>query len=121
MEALADALKERKETVNSKKSNSKTVNSLTVSDQVKDLISSYGLEEEGVARALAEGLGDPQSLGYFRLLANEHGGQKMLEALSFTRLAANEGVIRKKKAVYFLGILRKWGLKTKFKGVRSNG
>lgn len=115
MESLRETLAEKEETVNSIKRNKNTVNSITVTDQVNLLIGSYGLEEESIARVLAEDLGDQKSLGYFRLLANEHGGPRLYEALSITKLAARDGKIDRKKVHYFLGILRKWGLKTKFR------
>ncbi|MEX0616647.1 MAG: hypothetical protein WD231_02405 [Candidatus Woykebacteria bacterium] len=115
MESLKETLKGKEETVNSLKRNSNTVNSITVTDQVNHLVSSFGLEEESVAKVLAQGLSDERSLGYYRLLANNYDPQKLYEALSFTKLAATEGRLVRKRAIYFQGILKRWGYQTKFK------
>lgn len=110
------------QTVNSnKKDNKSTVNSNTVnsSDEMSKKINTFleneGITIEGVAKALAEGLGDIKSMGYYLVLSRESSLGKLLQALSITKDAATRGMIKTKKAIYFQGILKRWGIKTQFK------
>lgn len=83
-----------------------TVNSKTVSIKT---------EEDVMALELAEKLGDKKSYNYFLLLAKHNSHNELREALSYTLMAEREGRIKTIKAVYFIGIIRKWGLRVNFK------
>lgn len=120
MEKMGDLLNGRLSTVNSSNNTLKTVNStkqLTVDEKISALLEENDLKAEYVAKILSDGLSDPSSLNYYSILAKEHSPARLLEALSITKESARDGKIRTKKAIYFLAILRKWGLKTKFKKV----
>ena len=110
-------------TVNSNKDITNTVNSNTVKEEYRELedktnnyLNEICGEPNYVADKLARELEDTKSYRYYQLLATNNDIPKLLEALSYTKLAGHEGKIRIKKPVYFIGILKKWGLKTKFGG-----
>lgn len=98
-----------------KNSNKTTVNSSTVYDQIESLLEEHNIKPEGVAIQLSEMLEDKDSVSYFELLIKEHGPAKLLEAAHITKDAATSGKIKTKKSIYFIGILKRWGLKTKFR------
>jgi len=64
---------------------------------------------------LSEGLSDPGSLEFYKILARENNPSLLLEVLHLTKSADQQNKIRTKKPVYFLGILRKKGIVVKFK------
>ena len=108
-------------TVNSNKDITNTVNSNTVKEEHREIeikTNDYLNEICGnpnyIADKLARELDDTKSYRYYQLLALNNDIPKLLEALSYTKMASNEGKIRTKKAVYFNGIIKNWGLKTKF-------
>lgn len=103
-------------TVNGKNTSLTTVNS-TKQLTVDEMIGFYNAKPDYFAEILAKELGDLKSLSYYRILAKENRPEKLLEALSFTKQAAGDNKIRITKPVYYQGILRKWGIKTKFKKV----
>lgn len=114
---LAEIIKKRKEqlTVNNKYIN--TVNSDTVSDKedsVGNLLLQNVYEPEAAAKELAKNLDDEDSFRYYLLLAKNNPIERLIEALSFVIEADTQGKIRTKKAIYFIGIIRRWGLVTKF-------
>ena len=102
-------------TVNSKKETSLTVNSNTVKSQFDAALEKLDESPEVTAREIAKSLGDERSIDYYTILAKNSSVSRLLEALSFTRDAERRGVIRFSKPIYFLGILKRWGIKTKFK------
>jgi hypothetical protein len=119
MKMLKDLLDEK--TVNGYKKDSTTVNSkdtdnsLTVADKIEEIIEEARITPEGMGKQFSEDLDDLNSERYYTLLATENPQGRLFEALSITKDADRRGVIRTKKAIYFLAILRRWGLKTKFK------
>ena len=118
MKMAKDILEEK--TVNSIKKDSSTVNSrtdncLTVTDKIEKLLEDARISPEGIGKALSEGLDDLKSERYYIILATENPQARLFEALSITKDADRRGVIRTNKAIYFLAILRRWKLKTKFK------
>ena len=92
-----------------------TDNSITVASKIKGILDQAGIKPEGVAKMLCEGLDDPKSERYYTILATENPSERLLEAMHLTKDASVRGIIKVSKAVYFQGILKKWGLKTKFK------
>lgn len=106
-------------TVNSKDKSNSTVNSL--SEKIEQLIENENITPEGVAKMLCEALGDPESYDYYFLLAQNNPYPRLLEASSITKDAFIRGKIRTKRAIYFQAILRRWGLKVKFKGEKYEG
>ncbi len=115
-------LEEEQLTVNSNKYLN-TVNSNTVKeehqeqeDKTNNYLNEISGEPNYIADKLARELDDTKSFRYYQLLALNNDIPRLLEALSYTKMANNEGKIRIKKPVYFIGILKKWGLKTKFGG-----
>ena len=102
-------------TVNSYKNNISTVNSKTLAEKIDDLLEEEKTTPEGIAKVLSEQLDDIKSESYYIILANENRQGRLFEALSITKDAYNRGIIKTNKAVYFQGILKRWGLKTKFK------
>lgn len=122
--SIGDVLREKKQllTVNSYKNiNNNTVNSETVSsdkdETIGDCLNQYIYEPEAIAKKLAEELDDKKSEVYFLLLAkNTTSPERLIEALSYVKNADSRGNIKtKNKSVYFLGILKNWGIVTKFK------
>lgn len=83
-----------------------TVNSITVPIKT---------EEESIAMDLAKKLDDEKSYKYFLLLVKSNPYHRLEEALKWTLLTDKEGKIRTKKSIYFIAILRRWGLTTNFK------
>jgi hypothetical protein len=109
-------------TVNCNKDINNTVNSPIVDEkyqELEDKTNSYLDELRGnpefVADKLSRDLDDQKSIRYYRLLAINTDPEKLLEALSYVKAAERENRIRSKKAIYFTAILKKWGIKTKFK------
>ncbi len=117
MEKVSNLLKEKKKhTVNVNKEYLPTVNSnKTVNEQIEDFLSRLNIKPDSLADIIATSLGDQKSIDYWKIMAKETPVGKLFEALSITKTAAREGKILSKKAVYFQGILRRWGFRTKFK------
>lgn len=106
----------KQKTVNSNRINTYTVNSKTVNeDKINKLLEELRLTVGAVAEKLAKELGDTDSLNYYITLANNNHPGRLLEALSYVKDAEIRGKITTKKAIYFQGILRNWGIQTKFK------
>ncbi len=101
-------------TVNSNKEYITTVNSL-YSSKVKKVLEELEGNPMGIALELADKLDDKESVDYYKILAMNSPVNKLFEALSFTLDAERRGRIRTKKAIYFQAILKKWGIKTKWK------
>lgn len=110
-------------TVNSKKEYIPTVNSMETVDssekatweQIEQLLADRDITPEGFAKLLADKLDDFESEAYYVLLAKNNSQGRLSQALHLTLEIAKEGKIRTKKAIYFIAILRRWGLRTKFK------
>ncbi len=100
-------------TVNSRKDNTNTVNSNPLKENFDRALTEFSGEPNYVADQLAQRLGDRKSFRYYQLLAGEHDTSKLLEALSITLDAYAQGKARF-MPVYFQGILRNWGMKTRF-------
>ncbi|PIS00210.1 MAG: hypothetical protein COT84_08840 [Chlamydiae bacterium CG10_big_fil_rev_8_21_14_0_10_35_9] len=122
MESIGEEIKKRQNSnssiVNSNKKYITTVNSnsdLSLEEEITSVFERHGVKPEGVAKMLAEGLDDTKSERYYLLLAKENNMPKLLEALHITKQAKQESKLRISMAVYFLGILKNWGFKTKFK------
>lgn len=101
--------------VNSSKEDINNVNSITVADKVEKFFEEEDIRPEGVAQMLSEGLSDEKSYAYYLILAKENSASVLLQVLHLTKEAQSLNLIRKNKAVYFMGILKKRGIKTKFK------
>lgn len=118
MGTFEDALKRCKNrasnsnTVNSDKKIYITVNSKTVD---KEIQTENILEDDAMAKELSEKLDDTRSLGYYKLLITNNNREKLFDALAITLDASRMGMIRSKKAIYFIGVLRKLNMKTNFK------
>ncbi len=119
MESIKKELLKRQNSypVNSNKESISTVNSnsRTVGEEIENLIHERGIKPEAVAMMLSEGLSDPGSLEFYKILARENNPSLLLEVLHLTKEADQLNKIRTKKPVYFLGILRKKGIVVKFK------
>lgn len=126
MKTIGEALKENPlltvNTVNSHKDIDNTVNGIPVKEEpgeiekkTDDFVAELVGNPEYVANRLAVGLDDLKSEYYFLLLAKKYDPQRLLEALSCVKAADKQGVIRTKKAIYFIGILNRWGFTTKFR------
>lgn len=119
-------MKSIKEVLKSKTVNSNTVNSNTVNSSVNTFNNTVNSattpktpptadQIHYVAQILCEGLSDFVSKAYYIKLATVHPHNKLLEALSITKDAYIRGAIRSKRAIYFQGILKQWGLVTNFR------
>lgn len=84
-------------------------------ERVDDALKKFTYQPKAIAQRLSEDLKDQESFDYYLLLAKNNSQDKLLEALSYTNDASNRGKIKTKKAVYFISIIRNWGLKTRFK------
>lgn len=107
------------DTVNSKNKDlfTDTVNSddNTLLKKISVFIQEQSIEPEGIALLISEMLGDKKSLSYYLLLVKEHNPSILLE-LAYQVKERNElGLINKGMPVYFIGILRKKGFKTRFR------
>ena len=103
--------------VNSKDKSITTVNSnnsLTVKEKIQALLDEENITPEGVAEMLAETLDDKKSLPYYIILVKEHGAPRLLEIMHYVKDVARTKVIRS-KALYFMAILKRKNLKTKFR------
>jgi len=112
------------ETVISNRVNSTTDNSIdnynipvnsTFKDELEDLVTKYGIKDEGFAHEIARTLEDDDSLNYYKLLVKEHDPIKLLELAKWAKQMDLEGKVRINRAVYFMGILKKLNMKKKFK------
>ena len=106
-------------TVNSNNKYTNSVNSISYKnkDLVKkicDLIEEENLQPEGIAIRLAELLNDNHSLKYYILLVKEHNPGALFDAAYIAKEKFELGELRTSIPIYFIGILRKKGLKTKF-------
>jgi hypothetical protein len=104
-------------TVNSNKDKLNTVNSneKTFNEELNDLIEKHKITPEGIAQKLSEDLDDPLSIDYYLTLAKNTEAGRLLEALSIVLDVARQNKIKTKKAIYFIWILNRWGIRTKFK------
>jgi hypothetical protein len=106
--------------VNSKEESTITVNSITVNSnpvsvKLNEILEELNIQPEALAKDLATRLSDEKSLTFYTLLAKNTSAAKLYEALSYVLDADRRGKIRVNKAVYFIAILRKWHIQTKFK------
>lgn len=83
---------------------------------ISQLIDECGGETSAVAQTIAEKLNDLKSLNYFLKMARTYSPEMLLECLSETLLAKNEGRIRSYPAKYFVGILKNKAKLLKTKG-----
>src|SRR3989344_3973443 len=109
------------EVLNKKHSNGLTVNSkenkkeLTLTEKIEAVLAEFNTKPEGIALHIAQILDDEKSKDYYLLLVLNNSISRLIEAAHLTKDVALRGKIRTKKAIYFLGILRKWKFRTKFK------
>jgi len=127
MAKISEILKEMKSdsnTVNSNKyiANSNTVDSNNTDNskadfeqKLDDLLKEYGFDSRFKATLLAELLNDKDSIKYYEILIRENSFQELIELARYVKEMDGEGKIRTSRAIYFIGILRKKGFKTKFK------
>lgn len=111
-------------TVNSvdKSSITNTVNyvdRLTVDEKINTILEDAAIQPEAVAKMLAETLDDEKSLSYYTILVKEHGAPKMLEIMHYVKDVARTKILRN-KALYFMAILKRKNIKTKFKKEDEN-
>jgi len=100
-------------------------NSLTVNSNFKNTVNSYNSSDGylienpnpdmGVADKLAQELDDVASRRYYILLVKTYSSATLLDALAITKIKYQKGLVKIKKAVYFQGILRNWGVNPKMK------
>jgi len=115
MEHIGKTIQLKKKTVNSKVKSLLTVNSNSTSAKIDQFLEELNLEPEYFAEELARKLGDIVSLTYYILLVKNSNQSILFKALSFTLDADRRGAIKTSKPIYFLAILKKWGIRTKFK------
>ena len=119
MDSISKTVKEKMQTtVNRITVNSKKKNIITVNSKVNELLEELQLEPEALAQVLADKLNDQKNIDYYILLAKNAIPTKLFEAVSITLDAERRGKIRVRKPVYFLGILRRWNIQTKFTSKR---
>ena len=73
------------------------------------------IELHSIANEIAELLDDVKSIRYYEILINENDPDELLETARYVAGVDKEGGIRTNKAIYFQGVLRRTGYKTKFK------
>lgn len=115
MKSVGEIVKFKDLPVNSREINKSTVNSTDTYKKIVDFIDDLTYSSEDIAQTLASQLVDEKSLRFYQILAKENSHAKLLEALSYVKSADHQGAIKTKKVFYFLGILKHWGIKTKFK------
>lgn len=115
-------------TVNSSEESLSTVNGeetvdgeseKTVSKEIEEVLRKHNMEAEDVAMYLAGLLNDTASTDYYAILVNNNNPAKLLELGHYVRDLRNQGKIRVKPAIYFQAILKKMGIRTKFKRTDS--
>ena len=106
--------KQKKQTT-STSNTSKQVNKSTSTSNTSNYVSDKTESSKHIGKQLAEGLDAVDWLNYYVILAHENNHQRLMQALSITKEADEQGIIRIEKSVYFLAILKRWKLKTKFK------
>lgn len=121
MQSVKDTI--NSSTVNSKYKKTNTVNSINsyaspFEKELQELLEKHGTTNEGVATHLWENLNDKESKAHYLLLAKNTPTEKLMHALALTKEAERDGRITIKKAVYFQGILKNWGIRTKFRKSR---
>ena len=120
MEHISKTLKNTVDRLSTVNSNSKYIptvnssNSLTVEEKIQAVLDEENIAPEGVAEMLADGLDDRKSLAYWLLLSKQTNQVLLLEVLHYVKDVAKTKQIHNKPA-YFLAILRRKGVKTKFK------
>lgn len=119
MEDISKAVKDRvnRLPVNSIDKSLDPVNSnncLTVTEKIKTLLDEEKITPEGVAKLISEMLDDKKSEPYYILLVKEHGAPRLLEIAYYVKDIAQTKEIRN-KALYFMAILKRQGIRTKFK------
>ncbi len=107
---------------NSRLNNSNTIDSSepvkqerTLAERIEELVEEYNTKPEGVAQLLAELLKDLDSIKYYAILVKEYSAGELLAIAHYVKDMDREGKIKTKRAIYFLGILKRKGFKTKFK------
>lgn len=126
-------MKSNSNTVNSNKykSNSNTVNSNNSSNTVSgkksfkeefdSLLEKYSIKPDGIAILLTELLDDAKSIDYYKILVRENPPAELLKWAHYTKELYEEGKIYRTKAIYFMSLIKKVGLRTKFKGQKGGG
>ncbi|KKP63809.1 MAG: hypothetical protein UR61_C0063G0002 [candidate division WS6 bacterium GW2011_GWE1_34_7] len=87
----------------------------TVYKKLDSLLKEIPLEVDFVAGKLASELDDMKSIGLYKILAREYESALLFEYLSCTNKAFKDGKVWTSKAIYFLGILKKKGLRVRFR------
>lgn len=125
MEPVSKTIKQKQvnsSTVNSNKeitestvNSSNTVNSDPFKEELDGLLEKYGREPESLGAELSRILKDDKSMGYYTLLIREHGAAKIMPLAYQAKEMDEQGKVRTTRAKYFMGIMRRLKLKTKFK------
>jgi hypothetical protein len=92
-----------------------TVNSMSIKDELEELFQRHGIKPEGMAMELAQLLKDEDSISYYKILIKENDPYHLIELAHQVKEMDLEGKIRTTRPIYFQGILRRQGIKTKFK------
>lgn len=103
-------------TVNSRE----TVNSKTKNEKINEFLDNLNIEPDGIAKLLSEYLDDSKSLEYYRILVRENSPVELLSLAHYVKEMDKIGKIHTNKPIYFQGILRRKGCKTKFKNDKRN-
>ena len=110
-------------TVNSKSKSLSTVNSKEVADQPKTLeediaeaMRKHNLPKEGAAMYIAELLNDSKSIKLYEILVSENKPEFLMERAHYVKEMDLQGKIwTHNRPAYYLGLLRRLGVKVKFK------
>jgi len=110
-------------TVNSKSKSLSTVNSKEVADQPKTLeediaeaMRKHNLPKEGAAMYIAELLNDTKSIKLYKILVSENKPEFLMERAHYVKEMDLQGKIwTHNRPAYYLGLLRRLGVKVKFK------
>jgi hypothetical protein len=92
-----------------------TANSKLIQKDIEVIIRKYQEDPEALAKYITDNTDDQKSFGYYTILAKNTNPTLIMQAIDSTIKASKRGLIRTTKAIYFMGILRKLKVKTKFK------
>lgn len=76
-----------------------------------NLLALYGNKPQGIAKIIAEKLNDLNNLNFHIKTAKLNSPHILFEVLSITLEADREGKIKKSRAQYYIGVLKRKGIK----------
>lgn len=106
------------DTVNSRDieiNNTVNSNEESLLQKISKFIEEQKITPEGIALLISELLADNKSLKYYLLLVKEHNPSVLIELAYQVRDRHKLGLLKRAMPIYFIGILRKKGFKTKFR------